>query len=71
LIDIDGDNVTVLEADGSTKDDLKLPNLCESDEELSKKIKNAFDDGKEVTVTVIKAMDKEAIKGIKISTNED
>eukprot|EP00894_Picocystis_sp_ML_P003181 jgi/Pico_ML_1/53698/g4203.t1 len=42
---------------GNTKDDLRLP----SDETLAKQIQDMFDEGKELVVTVLKAMDEEAI----------
>jgi len=68
LIDIDADGtVTLLDAGGETKSDVHLPNDCESDLTLAENIKAAFEEGKDVSVTVVAAMDKEAIKAYKIS----
>jgi translation initiation factor 5A len=67
LIDIDdNDNVTLLDSAGETRSDLRLPNLCDADLELAEKIREAFDDDKDVSVTVVAAMNTEAIKGYKI-----
>jgi translation initiation factor 5A len=41
--------------DGSTKDDVKVP-----EGQIGKDIEAAFDDGKEVSVTIIAAMGEEA-----------
>eukprot|EP01125_Pyxidicula_operculata_P022773 TRINITY_DN9567_c0_g1_i4.p1 TRINITY_DN9567_c0_g1~~TRINITY_DN9567_c0_g1_i4.p1 ORF type:complete len:157 (-),score=39.49 TRINITY_DN9567_c0_g1_i4:118-588(-) len=67
LIDIEDPSdqnspVTLLDGAGITKEDCHLPNMCESDFELGQKIVDAFNDGKEVTVTVVAAMGVEAIK---------
>jgi translation initiation factor 5A len=58
LIDIQDDGyVSLLGIDsGETKDDVRLP-----EGELGDKIKEMFNDGKDVTVTVISAMGTEAI----------
>uniref|UniRef100_A0A6B2LQP7 Eukaryotic translation initiation factor 5A n=1 Tax=Arcella intermedia TaxID=1963864 RepID=A0A6B2LQP7_9EUKA len=66
LIDIEGNNVTVLDQNNETKADLIMPCLCEGDVELAKNIQEAFDEGKEVYVTVVNAMGTEAIKAYKI-----
>jgi len=68
LIDIDtSDNsVTVLDGEGETREDFRLPNMCDSDLDLAKQIQDAFDAGKDVSVTVISAMGQDAIKAYKI-----
>ena len=43
--------VSLMDEAGNTKDDLRLP----TDDELAKEIQTAFDDGKELVVTVLKA----------------
>lgn len=61
LIDIDEDFVSLMDDSGETRDDLKMPD----DPELSSKIKKDFDDGKELVVTVQKAMNEEQIMSYK------
>ena len=61
LIDIDDDFVSLMDDSGETRDDLKMPD----DPELSSKIKKDFDDGKELVVTVQKAMNEEQIMSYK------
>eukprot|EP01107_Rhizomastix_libera_P006816 TRINITY_DN20_c0_g1_i2.p1 TRINITY_DN20_c0_g1~~TRINITY_DN20_c0_g1_i2.p1 ORF type:complete len:155 (+),score=32.91 TRINITY_DN20_c0_g1_i2:24-488(+) len=57
LLDITHDGfVSLLTADGDTKDDLKLP-----EGELGEEIRAAFDEGKEVVVNVQSAVGMEAI----------
>ena len=63
LMDIDEDSgaVSVLDG-GDTKDDLNLPtDPSGAREDLCADLLAAFNDGKEVTVTVMKAMDQEKI----------
>jgi translation initiation factor 5A len=54
-IDIDEDFLNLLTSDGAAKDDVKVP-----EGELGEKIRADFDDGKEVYVSITKAMDEEA-----------
>lgn len=64
MIDIGEDGfVTLLLDDGTTKDDLKLP-----DGELGTQIKDAFDEGKDLLVSVLKSMGQEAIIAHKENT---
>ena len=66
LIDIaEGDNaaVSLLCDDGSTKDDLNMPAG-----ELADEIRAAFDEGKDLVVSVLAAMGKEAIMSFKENT---
>ncbi len=55
LINIDDGFMSLMNPDGTTKDDVKVP-----DNELGEKMQTDFDDGKELTVTVIAAMGEEA-----------
>lgn len=55
LIDIDDGFLSLMTPEGSTKDDVKVP-----DGELGEKIQADFDEGKDLLVTIISAMDEEA-----------
>ncbi len=55
LLDIDEDFFSLMSSDGSTKDDVKLP-----EGELGDKIRADFDDGKELIISVLTAMGEEA-----------
>lgn len=55
LVDIDDGFLNLMSSDNSMKDDVKLP---ESD--LGNEIHDAFDEGKELLVTIISAMGEEA-----------
>ena len=54
LLDIDDGFLSLMTADGSTKDDVKLP-----EGELGTKIQEEFDAGKDLMVTVVAAMGEE------------
>ncbi|KAI8846612.1 translation protein SH3-like domain-containing protein [Chytridium lagenaria] len=54
LLDIDDGFLSLMQPDGSTKDDVKLP-----DNELGVKIQAEFDEGKELVITVVAAMGEE------------
>lgn len=55
LINIDDDYLSLMTADGDTKDDVKVP-----EGELGEKIAAAWEDGKDLMVTIISAMNEEA-----------
>jgi len=55
LIDIDDGYMNLMTGDGTTKDDVRVP-----EGELGEKIQADFDDGKELLVTIISAMNEEA-----------
>jgi len=55
LINIDDGFLSLMNSDGSTKDDVKLP-----EGELGDKINTEFEEGKELLVTVLTAMGEEA-----------
>lgn len=62
LLAVDGDNFcTLMDQTGNTRSDLKLPEDTEDDAELSSRIQNAIENGKEVFVTVLSAMGIEKI----------
>ncbi|KAF7723452.1 Eukaryotic translation initiation factor 5A [Apophysomyces ossiformis] len=54
LLNIDDGFLSLMLQDGSTKDDVKLP-----DGELGAKLQEEFDEGKELVVTVVSAMGEE------------
>lgn len=54
LINIDDGFLSLLLEDGSTKDDVKLP-----EGEVGENMQNDFDEGKELLVTVVSAMGEE------------
>ncbi|GJN10540.1 hypothetical protein PR202_ga28640 [Eleusine coracana subsp. coracana] len=62
LIDVSEDGfVSLLTESGGTKDDLRLP----ADDALSAQIKNGFDEGKDMILTVMSAMGEEQICAVK------
>jgi len=56
LMDIDDGFLNLLTADGSSKDDVKLP-----EGDLGTQIQADFDDGRDLMITVITAMGEEAV----------
>jgi len=67
LVDIDEDDtIQVLDSNGDMRSEFRLPNFCESDTTMAQAIREAFDDGKEVTVTITSSMGTDAIKAYKI-----
>lgn len=56
----------LMQADGSLKSDVKVP-----EGDLGDEIKKAFDDGKEVSVTVIAAMGEEAVSFLNLIASFD
>ncbi len=55
LLDIDDGYLNLFTSDGDTKDDVRVP-----EGELGDSIQSAFDDGKDLLITVISAMGEEA-----------
>jgi translation initiation factor 5A len=55
LIDIDDGFLNLMTQDGSTKDDVKLP-----EGEIGEKLTAEFEEGKDLLVTIISAMGEEA-----------
>lgn len=54
LLDIADGFLSLMDSDGGAKDDCKIPET-----DLGKEIQSAFDDGKDLMVTIITAMDEE------------
>jgi translation initiation factor 5A len=66
VIDIADDGfVSLMDDGGNTKDDLKLPTGTEEADKLAEQIQKEFNDGKELVVTVLKAMGEEMISALK------
>merc|ERR1711977_101994 len=62
LLDISDDGfVSLMEDSGDTKDDLKLPSGTEDLEGVATFLQEGFDEGKDVIVTVLSAMNEECI----------
>ena len=62
VIDVDSDGyLTLMDKQGTTRQDLKLPQENESDKILSERIKEALNDGKEIVLTVLKSMKNEKV----------
>ena len=66
LLDIDDGFLSLMNMDGDTKDDVKAP-----EGELGDQIQTAFDDGKDLMVTVISAMGEEAAISYKETARSD
>jgi len=67
LLDIDENAVSYLDDDENVMNDLVMPNFCTSDIELCQNLKAKFDEGEELYISVISAMDITAIKGFRIN----
>lgn len=57
--------VSVLLENGDTKDDLNLPDETDEDRDTRAAILKAYEDGKDILVTVLCAMEREKIVGYK------
>jgi len=68
LLDIDDGIISYLDNKGNVLNDLFIPNISESDNELSENLQKTFEDGNELYITVLSAMDITAVKGFKIKT---
>ena len=61
-IDVDADGyLTLMDKRGATRQDLKLPDDTEEDQELSKRIREALAEEKEILVTVLESMKIEKV----------
>ncbi|PSC75585.1 eukaryotic translation initiation factor 5A-2 [Micractinium conductrix] len=68
LLDITDDGfVSLMTEGGDTKDDLQLPSLTDEATKLAEQIKADFDAGKELCVSVMKAMGEEQICAYKVT----
>ena len=62
VISVDQDGyLTLMDLQGNTRQDLKLPEETEDDSALSERIKNAVEAGKDITVTVMESMKIEKV----------
>lgn len=66
LVDIDDDFLSLMDDAGNQKDDLKVP-----DDDMGKQIKESFNKGEDIFVTVMTAMGEEKAIGTKTATNKD
>ena len=62
--------LTLMDLQGNTRQDLKLPDNTEEDNILSERIKQCLDDGKEITVTVLESMKIEKVVDMSDKTNK-
>lgn len=70
MIDLSDDGyVTLMTDGGDTRDDLTLPKGTDDDEKLSDQLNKDFGEGKELVVTVLKAMNEEKIVSVKVVNN--
>ena len=60
LVNIDDGFLNLMDGDGKSKDDVKLP-----ESEVGEQIQTMFDDGKEVMVTIVSAMGEEHALAVK------
>lgn len=63
LVDIDDDFLSLMEDSGEMKEDVRLP----PQEELATSLQKDFEEGKELVVTVLAALDKEQVISYKES----
>lgn len=69
LLDVNEDGfVSLMDESGNTKDDLSLPSGTDDANKLGDQIKADFENGKELVVTVLKAMGEEMINAVKVSS---
>ncbi|CAI4038433.1 hypothetical protein SMKI_05G0420 [Saccharomyces mikatae IFO 1815] len=66
LLDIDDGFLSLMNMDGETKDDVKAP-----EGELGDTLQSAFDEGKDLMVTIISAMGEEAAISFKEAARSD
>jgi translation initiation factor 5A len=61
--------VTLMQENGDTREDLTLPKGTDEAEKLAESIKEQFAGGQELVVSVLKAMGEEMINSVKIINN--
>ena len=66
LLDIDDGFLSLMTMDGDTKDDVRAP-----EGELGDSLRAAFDEGKDLNVTIIAAMGEEAAISFKDAPKQD
>ena len=56
-IDVDADGyLTLMDKQGSTRQDIKLPDDTDEDQKLSERIREALNEGKEIILTVLESI---------------
>jgi len=66
LLNIGDDNfVSLMDANGNTKDDLALPSSTDELDKLSTDIRLAFEEGRDIMLTILSAMGEEQIQSMK------
>ena len=62
VIDVDADGyLTLMDKQGTTRQDLKLPDDTEEDQKLGERIREALNEGKEIILTVLESMKIEKV----------
>lgn len=70
LLDVTEDGfVSLMMENGDIREDLQLPTQTDDDQKLSEQIRNDFDEGKELCLSVLKAMTEEKIVASKPVTS--
>ena len=64
-----GADQTLMDDDGETKEDLKLPSGTDDLNKLQEELKKAFDDGKDMIIVVLSSMNEEMIVAARESQN--
>lgn len=68
LLDITDDGfVSLMMDNGDTRDDVRLPSQTDEDNKLAEQIRKDFEDGKDLVLSVLKALDDEKIIASKVS----
>eukprot|EP00884_Botryococcus_braunii_P009631 jgi/Botrbrau1/1866/Bobra.146_1s0053.1 len=66
LLDVTEDGyLSLMDDNGNNRDDLTLPKGTEDAEKLARQIQEDFEAGKEISVTVLKAMGEEMVNSLK------
>lgn len=65
LMGINDEYLSLVDKKGNNRSDLRLPEFCDEDELLCKKIVELFNDDKTLTITVLKSMNIEKIESFK------
>ena len=61
-LDVDADGyLTLMDKQGNTRQDIRMPDETDDDKKLADRIREALNEGKEITVTVMEAMKIEKI----------
>lgn len=63
-VNIDDGFLNLMDNDGNPKDDVKVP-----EEEIGKQISEAFEEGKDLLVTIVAAMGEEQVRFVSLSNS--